>query len=90
MIIVEPPGEPTTKNGLLSFKTIVGVIEESGLLFGSIAFASLPIRPNTFGTPGLEEKSSISLLRKNPAPFTTHPFPYPKFIVVVTLTALPH
>ena len=49
---------------------IVGVMELSGLLFGSIEFALLPTRPQKFGVPGLIEKSSISLFRKNPAPAT--------------------
>ena len=40
-------------------------MELSGLLFGSIEFALLPTRPQKFGVPGLIEKSSISLFRKN-------------------------
>ena len=40
VIIAEPPGDPTTKNGLLFLRTIVGVIEERGLFLGANAFAS--------------------------------------------------
>ena len=75
VIMVDPPGDPTTKNGLLSFITIVGVIEDKGLFPGAIALASFPINPKAFGTPGFAEKSSISLFRKNPAPSTIHPLP---------------
>ena len=75
VIIVDPPGEPITIKGLLSLSTMVGVMEESGLFPGSTAFASFPINPNALGTPGFDEKSSISLFKKNPAPSTTHPFP---------------
>jgi gamma-glutamyltranspeptidase/glutathione hydrolase len=66
--MVDPPGVPRTKKGLSFFNTMVGVIELSGLFFASILFASLPNNPNTLGTPGFIEKSSISLLSKNPAP----------------------
>ena len=48
-MIVDPPGVPTTINKLSSFSIIVGVIEESILLFGSIEFASPPTNPNIFG-----------------------------------------
>ena len=75
VIIVDPPGEPITKNGDPSFRTIVGVIDESGLFWGWIAFASFPTNPNALGTPGFDEKSSISLFKKKPAPETTCPFP---------------
>ena len=61
--------------GFLSFNTIVGVIELKGLLNASIAFASFPTRPNIFGTPGLLEKSSISLFKIKPAPVTVIPLP---------------
>ena len=89
MIIVEPPGVPKIRYGLSSLRTIVGVIELNGRLAGSIAFASLPSNPNIFGTPGLLEKSSISLLSMKPAPVTVMPLPYPELIVVVTETAFP-
>ena len=39
VIIVDPPGDPITIYGALFFRTIVGVIDERGLLFASIAFA---------------------------------------------------
>ena len=46
-------------------------IEDNIRFFGSTLLASPPISPYAFGTPGLIEKSSISLLSKNPAPSTT-------------------
>ena len=42
-------GEPVTSNGLPSLRTIVGVIELSMRLPGSMAFASRPIRPKALG-----------------------------------------
>ena len=39
-MIVEPPGEPTARNGLPFLSTIVGDIEERGRLSGSIRFGS--------------------------------------------------
>ena len=41
-------------------------IDESILLFPSIALASPPVKPNILGKPGLIEKSSISLLKNIP------------------------
>ena len=46
--------------------------------------------PYILGTPGFAEKSSISLLSRNPAPSTTMPHPNDPLSVVVTLTAFPH
>src|SRR6185369_7571087 len=89
VIIVLPPGVPTTINSLPSFVIIVGVIELNILLLGAIAFASPPTKPNILGVPGLLLKSSISLFRRNPAPFTNTLLPNPPFKVVVTATALP-
>ena len=40
-----PPGEPVTRNGLPSLSTMVGVIDDSGRLFGAGALASQPTRP---------------------------------------------
>lgn len=76
-----PPGAPVARKGLPSFSTMVGVIDDSGRLREPTAFASSPISPNTFGTPGFTEKSSISLLRKKPAPGTMMPLPKEKFSV---------
>ncbi len=42
-----------------------------------------------FGVPGCVVKSSISSLRKNPAPLTYTPDPYKSFSVLVVATALP-
>ncbi len=47
---------------------MVGVIEESGVLRGAMAFASPWISPYMFGSPGLGAKSSISLFSRNPSP----------------------
>ena len=70
VIIVDPPGDPIIIKGLPFFKTIVGVIEDKGRFPGSIALALLPTNPNALGTPGFDEKSSISLFKKKPAPLT--------------------
>ena len=40
-----PPGEPVTRNGLPSFSTMVGVIDDSGRLPGPGSLASKPIKP---------------------------------------------
>ena len=45
VIIVDPPGDPNIMKGEPFLRTIVGVMELSGLLFDFIAFASLPISP---------------------------------------------
>ena len=66
VIIVDPPGVPTTIYKLPFFSTIVGVIELNIRFSGSILLASAPISPNILGTPGLLLKSSISLFKKNP------------------------
>ena len=71
----EPPGAPTVMNSLPSFSTIVGVIDESGRLPGAIALASPCTRPNMFGAPGFDAKSSISLLSRKPRPGTVMPLP---------------
>ena len=70
--------------------TIEGDMELSIRFPGSIALAILPTSPYALGIPGFDEKSSISLLSRKPAPSTTIPFPNQPLIVVVTLTALPH
>ena len=41
LMIVLPPGEPTTRNGLPSRKTIVGVMLDIMRLPGAILFISL-------------------------------------------------
>ena len=61
-MIVDPPGEPKTKNkSFFSSSTIVGVIELNILLLDSIELAAFPINPYLLGNPGLEEKSSQKL-----------------------------
>ena len=53
LMIVRPPGEPVTSTSLPSFVTIVGVIELSMRLPGSIRFAGVPMSPSAFVSPGL-------------------------------------
>ena len=60
---------------------MVGDIDDSIRLPGSIAFAVLPTTPKAFGTPGFTLKSSISSFSRKPAPSTTTPLPKPKFSV---------
>ncbi len=48
----EEPGEPRTRKSLPSFRTMVGVIEESGRLPGPMEFAAPWIRPSPLGAPG--------------------------------------
>ncbi len=62
----EPPGVPTTRTGLPSLNTSVGVMELNGRFPGATALALPCTKPNTFGTPGLAVKSSISSFKKNP------------------------
>ncbi len=45
LMIVRPPGEPVTSTTLPSLATIVGVIELSIRLRGSIRFAGVPMSP---------------------------------------------
>ena len=70
-----PPGEPVTRNGLPFFSTMVGVIDDSGRLFGPGALASKPISPKAFGAPGAAAKSSSSLLSSTPVPSAIRPTP---------------
>ena len=56
----------------------------------SIAFALSPTSPKAFNCPGFDEKSSISLFKKNPAPSTIFLLPKDRLIVVVIPTALPY
>ena len=71
VMIVLPPGDPVISTGSPSFRTTVGVMELNMRLPGAMALASPPIRPNALAAPGLLEKSSISLLSRNPPPVTT-------------------
>src|SRR6218665_160840 len=89
VIIVVPPGVPATRKSSLFFSTMIGVIELSILFWGIILLASPPMAPNILGVPGLALKSSISLLRKKPAPPTTTAEPYQPLSVVVHDTAFP-
>src|ERR1041385_6089024 len=60
-----PPPAPASMNTRpLASSTIVGDIDDSIRLPGSIRLAVPWTSPNVLGEPGLEVKSSISLLRK--------------------------
>ena len=65
----EPPRAPRA-TASLPFQAIVGAIEESIRLPAPTAFASPWTSSKTLGFPGAAAKSSISLLRKKPAPGT--------------------
>src|ERR1043166_5944907 len=83
-----PPPAPASMNSwpLLS-STIVGDIDDSMRLPGSILLAAPWTRPNTLGVPGLDVKSSISLFSRKPA--TVTPLPNDVLSVVVIATAMP-
>src|SRR4051812_15114547 len=89
LIIVGPPAAPAARIGFPFFKTIVGLMLDNGLLPGATAFASAPIKPKKFGTPGCAEKSSISLLRTTPVPGITTLEPKLVFTVAVQATQFP-
>src|SRR5687768_18369885 len=80
-MIIEPPGDPTARNGLPSSSTIVGLIELRGRLppstrFGCVVESKL--------------KSVSSLFSRNPKPGTTRPEPPVDSIVYVYETTFPH
>ena len=80
-MIVEPPGEPSARNGWPALSTIVGAIELRGRLppstrFGCVVESKL--------------KSVSSLLSRNPQPGTTRPEPPVDSIVNVYETTFPH
>ncbi|MNZ89897.1 hypothetical protein D3C78_1088380 [compost metagenome] len=77
----EPPGVPITRLTLPSRVIMVGLMDESMRLPGSMALASLPTTPKALATPGLALKSSISSFNRKPAPFTTTPLPKSQFSV---------
>src|SRR5271156_5976016 len=85
----EEPGDPRTRSSLPSFRTIVGVMEESGRLPGPIALASLWIRPSLLGAPAFAEKSSIELYGTSRGRAGLAGEPNQSLMVVVTETALP-
>src|SRR5581483_6405551 len=89
VIIRELPGDPNNRNGLSSFRTMVGVIDDNGRLPGPIEFAMPWIKPSEFGTPVLDAKSAISSFNKKPKPSAVTREPNQSFNVVVTATASP-
>ena len=88
-MIVRPPGEPVSSTTFPFFSTIVGVIELSIRLPGSIRFGGVPMPPVRFVSPGFLLKSPISLFNRKPVPFTTTCEPKPPSSVVVVVTAMP-
>src|SRR5215813_4279624 len=76
-----PPWRPVTSTGLASLKTMVGLIDDSGRLYGPGAFAAPPTSPKAFGAPALAAKSSSSLLSRIPVPSATRPSPKLKLSV---------
>ena len=89
-MIVAPPGVPVTrKRAPSASSTIVGLIADSMRFSAATAFRSPCTSPNWFGVPGFAAKSSMVLLRKNPAPSTTTFPPNHELMLVVTATAFP-
>ena len=58
-------------------------------LFGAMAFAVAPTSPNTFGLPGLMEKSSMVLLSSTPVFGAMYPVPKNRLTEIVAATRLP-
>ena len=80
--MVLPPGVPMTRVTFpASSSSSVGVMEDSMRFPGWISLAVLPMTPKILGVPGLALKSSISLLRRKPAPSTTTPLPKAQLMV---------
>ena len=71
LMIVRPPGLPTTATSRPSRATIVGVMLDSIRCCGRTRFGSVPICPWSVVTPRCGLKSPISLLSRKPAPGTT-------------------
>ena len=65
----DPPRDPSAIDSDPR-QAIVGLMEDSMRAPAATEFASPCTRPNRFGLPGDTTKSSISLLSRNPAPFT--------------------
>src|ERR1700686_5373792 len=89
LIIVGPPAAPTERMGSPSFRTIVGLMLESGRLRGPTALASAPTNPKKFVAPGCAEKSSIWLFNTTPVPGMTTLEPKVVLMVAVQATQLP-
>ncbi len=74
---MEPPDPPTTIKTLLSFVTMVGVMDDSGLFPGAIKLATEGGKLNAFDTLGVL-KSSISSFNKIPVDSDTTNDPHAK------------
>ncbi len=81
LMMVRPPGAPTTATSSPSFATIDGVMLESMRCSGRARFGSVPMRPRSVVIPGAALKSPISLLSRNPPPGTVIFEPYQLSIV---------
>ena len=79
-MIIEPPGEPTARNGRPPSSTIVGLIELRGRLPPSARFGWVVESMS---------KSVSSLLSRKPRPGTTMPLPPVDSIVNVYETTVP-
>src|SRR3954463_10361147 len=88
-MIIGPPAAPQVRIGRPSFRTIVGLMLDSGRLPGATALASAPTRPKALGGPGWAEKSSIWSFRKIPGPGTMTFGPKVVLIVCVQATQFP-
>ena len=80
---------PNPRQFGITIEILQRLMEESGLFPGAIALLSAPTRPNTFGTPGCAEKSSIWLFSTTPVPGTMIFDPNEVFTVAVTATQFP-
>ena len=81
-MIVEPPGEPSARNGLPFLRMIVGEIDDRGRLSGWIRFGS--------AGSYTAEKSVSSLFSRKPRPGSSIPEPPVCSMVRVYSTMLPH
>uniref|UniRef100_A0A7C9CLV6 Uncharacterized protein n=1 Tax=Opuntia streptacantha TaxID=393608 RepID=A0A7C9CLV6_OPUST len=85
-IIFIPPLPPMTPANLLSFRTMMGVMEDRGRFPGCMKFAGAGGSCSGLFSVGVE-KSSISLLRTIPVEADSTPAPNTEFTVVVIDTA---
>src|SRR3979411_231880 len=83
-MMVEPPGEPTARNGLPCASTMVGDMELRGRLPGGGGLGS-----GAVPCAGVKLKSVNSLLSRKPRPGTTIALPPVCSMVKVYSTTLP-
>src|SRR4030095_7232516 len=85
VMMVDPPGEPSARNGLSSFRMIVGDIDERGRFPGAMRFGSVGL-----GGLGAAGQSVSWWFGGKPRRGTTMPEPPVCSIVSVYSTTLPH